>query len=646
MTHALAPHTTRRQKLQTWRRAALSIAAGVAGVLAFCASAQQGNPPALDAQTQSQAIIRHLNSVIQFHRTVHEPIQKAGEPNDVVYRDQAVAQASQIAGFAFQSAKAEAALLSGQNPQAAAPQSSDQQRMQASQARAEQRITDLRQRLAVLDRQIAAAPARKLEELQTQRNQLQAALDLSMAMKDALEKITSFSRGAAGKGLVADVERLQQSIPELQGNDNKTSYPQITTVESALSSGVVTQSSVLIDLAESRHTLQTLLDQNEKLHQQVLALRTPMVAILRGLIATGQQLSDDAAPPAQDNGAPAEAPPVAPADLKSITTRFKSVSAATVPLSQEMIVLDQSRANLSAWQSSLTNEYGRILNALMLRILVIALALAVIFGGGELWTRATTRYIRDMRRRRHFLIIRRIIVGFLSVLVVVFGFFTQFHSLATFAGLITAGVAVGLQTILLSVAAYFFIIGRYGIKVGDRITIASVTGEVIEVGLVRFYVMELAGSSNELNPTGRVAVFSNAVLFQPTTPLYKQVPGTAYSWHELIVKLSDAAYYKTVCGEILKIIESVYHEYRPAVLRQHQAVQNWMQTNIAAPEIESRLQFTKGTFQFWARFPVEIHEADATDEKITHALLDLMASNPAFKAGVAAPPTIQSAVRG
>ncbi|HKO13895.1 MAG TPA: hypothetical protein VJV22_18140, partial [Acidobacteriaceae bacterium] len=391
MTLALGPDTIRRQKQRTWRRVALSIAAGV---LALCASAQQGNPPVLDAQTQSQAIIRHLNAVIQFYRTVHEPIQKAGEPNDVVYREQAVAQASQIAGFAFQSAKAEAALLSGQNPQAAAPQSTDQQRMQASQARAEQRITDLRQRLAVLDRQIAAAPARKLEELQTQRNQLQAALDLSMAMKDALEKITTFSRGAAGKGLVADVERLQQSIPELQGNDNKTSYPQITTVESALSSGVVTQSSVLIDLAESRHTLQTLLDQNEKLHQQVLGLRTPMVAILRNLIATGQQLSDDAAPPAPDNGAPAEAPPVAPADLKSITTRFKSVSAATVPLSQEMIVIDQSRANLSAWQSSLTNEYGRILNALMLRILVIALALAIILGGGEIWTRATTRYIR------------------------------------------------------------------------------------------------------------------------------------------------------------------------------------------------------------------------------------------------------------
>jgi len=233
---------------------------------------------------------------------------------------------------------------------------------------------------------------------------------------------------------------------------------------------------------------------------------------------------------------PAPSTPAQP-DIETITTRFKALSAATVPLSQEIIVLEQSRANLAAWQTSVEREYTSVFHALLLRILVIAIALAVIIGGGEIWTRATNKYIRDMRRRRQILIVRRVAVGFLSAIVILFGFVTQFNSLATFAGFITAGIAVGLQTVLLSVAAYFFIIGRYGIKVGDRITIASVTGDVIDVGLVRFYIMELAGSGTELRPSGRIAVFSNAVLFQATTPLYKQMPGTEFAWHELIVKL-------------------------------------------------------------------------------------------------------------
>jgi len=43
-------------------------------------------------------------------------------------------------------------------------------------------------------------------------------------------------------------------------------------------------------------------------------------------------------------------------------------------------------------------------------------------------------------------------------------------------------------------AAYFFIIGRYGVQVGDRMTITGVTGDVVEVDLLRFYLRELAGS--------------------------------------------------------------------------------------------------------------------------------------------------------
>ena len=82
------------------------------------------------------------------------------------------------------------------------------------------------------------------------------------------------------------------------------------------------------------------------------------------------------------------------------------------------------------------------------------------------------------------MVIRRFVMGFLIFVVIVMGFASVVSSLATFAGLLTAGnQAVGLQTILLSVAAYFFVIGRYGISVGDRVSVAGVGRvNVIDVG--------------------------------------------------------------------------------------------------------------------------------------------------------------------
>ena len=633
--------------------------------------------PGLDVQAQAQAITAHLNSVIQFYRSLTQPIQKAGEPNDVVYRDQAVAEAAQIANLAFQSAKAEAAVLSGsttaspagpksgsQPSSPAAPPanaSPKQQRLLATEKDIETRIADLKSREAALDDQIAVAKPKAIPALQSQKKQVQAALDLAYAMKDAVQKLLSMSANAGGTGLAADVDRLQRSVPELNSK-NKTSFPQLTNIESAMSAGVVSQAEAMFDLLEARHSLGLLIEQNDKLHQQALDLRTPLATILRGLVQEGNQLSNQAeqAPPPSSRtpGKPQPQPSTGPqppsqtqaqtpqAELESIATRFKAIAAASVPLSEEVLLLEQSHANLSAWQTSVDREYDSILQALLLRILVIAIALGVIIGGGNIWTRATNKYVPNMRRRHQLLIVRRVVVGFLSVIVLLFGFVTQFNSLATFAGFITAGIAVGLQTILLSVAAYFFIIGRYGIKVGDRITVASVTGDVIEVGLVRFYLMELAGAGPQLNPTGRVAVFSNAVLFQAGTPLYKQVPGTGYAWHELTVKLADAADYQMVSDAVMKEIRAIYEEYRPSIERQHHTMQNWMQSSINAPEVESRLLLTAGVFELWVRFPVQISHAAETDEKITHALLNLIASNPAIKQAIAAPPSIQPSIRG
>jgi len=90
-------------------------------------------------------------------------------------------------------------------------------------------------------------------------------------------------------------------------------------------------------------------------------------------------------------------------------------------------------------------------------------------------------------------------------------------------GLITAGVAVALQTVILSGVAYFFFIGRFGVRVGDRVTITNITGDVIEIGLFRIYLMELSGSRTRPatdRPSRRLLQLRS---LQPSA-FYKQLP--------------------------------------------------------------------------------------------------------------------------
>ncbi|HTW46233.1 MAG TPA: hypothetical protein VMD58_11850 [Acidobacteriaceae bacterium] len=475
-------------------------------------------------------------------------------------------------------------------------------------------------------------------------------------MADALGRIVSTVGASNKNGLTAQITQLENSNPGIASNRATVVAPTLETLNAVRSAGLTSQARTAIDLLTAKSAIDSLLDESEYLQRQATNLRAPLIALLRNTIQEGQTLSQSTTSPVGQkpannihNSRTLPSATSQPADtvdqFKELTATFKALSSATVPLSQEIITLQENQANLQAWSTAVDQEYDLLLHMILVRVLLIAIALLVILFLSEVWRRATRRYVRDMRRRRQLHVVRRLVTGFLIGLVLIFGLITQFSSLATFAGLLTAGIALGLQTILLSVAAYFFIIGRYGIKVGDRITIAGVTGDVLEVGLVRFYMMEMAGNATDLYATGRVAVFSNAVLFQAATPLYKQMPGTEYQWHELIIQLNPDADYRAAAQQILAAVRSIYDGYREQIERQHKDLESWIDSSLEVPELQSNLQLVDNGLQFWVRFPVIIRQAAGIDEQISTSVLRLIADNPDIKAAVVSQPTIKAALK-
>ncbi len=270
-----------------------------------------------------------------------------------------------------------------------------------------------------------------------------------------------------------------------------------------------------------------------------------------------------------DQATSGKVPPASPQQFQELTDHFKRISAVVLPLSQEIVVLDQASANLVEWRTAILRESKYAARALFVRVGMILLAAGRRSGfvGGH-GARLTYKYIHDARRRRQFLLMRRFVMGFLIGVVLILGFVSEFSSLATFAGFVTAGIAVGLQTVLLSVAAYFFVVGRYGIHVGDRVSVSGVTGDVIDISLIRLYLMELAGTGIDLYPTGRVVVFSNSVLFQAATPLFKQIPGTEYAWHEVAFNLVPGGNHKLAQEKLFQAVNAVHDQYREGFERQ------------------------------------------------------------------------------
>lgn len=612
-----------------------------------------------DPARRNKQILNHLNAVLRYWRQAESPMQKVGEPSDLIYRNQAVDYAARIASDAFTSAAAEAALLQPyeQNASGSSGQPSQAERIAAMQLQISKQIASLKVQESILLRKAAAAHGAKAQELQRQLEQTQGQLELNNAIADALVRLTKDSRNTGATALQSQVEQIERSAPDLTNTKIRLAAPALESISAVRAAGVITKARMLFEVLNTRGSLDQLIFSTKQLRGQVNDLRQPLILTLRATVKKGEQIAmtppaTAAAPGASRSKAaqPGSIPMPASDNVRKsyddLTRNFQSLAAATMPLSDELLVLDQMQADLTSWRSSVDEEYRTILTSLLTRVAAIVIALCIIYALGFLWRRVTARYIRDMRRRRQWTVMRRLIMGFLTVVVLIFGFVTQFSSLATFAGFITAGLAVGLQTILLSLAAYFFIIGRYGVRVGDRISIANVTGDVIEVGLLRFYVLEVASGSSTLSqPTGRVAVFSNAILFQAATPLYKQLPGTEYTWHQILVKLAPDKDYHTAVQRILDCVQGVYDTYRPQVERQHRNLEGWMDMPLDPPVIQSALQLQDGGLQLWIRYPAALRGDLKQDEKVVEAILQLMAGDEEVRSAVQAPPVIQPSMK-
>ena len=604
-------------------------------------------------QLDRDAMLGHLNAAINWYRSATSKVQTVGLPSDAVYQDNAQNLAAQVVRLAFESARAEAQIITagkaagGSEPNQTPETPTQEERLAQFATQVRARIEQDEAQLATLDKQIAAASGSKAKNLADEREKVRGDLELAKAMQDAVQRMTTFIESnseTSTKGLQGSINELARSIPEVLGTG---SAPNAAT-KAAISAQPISQSSgglagdakAVYDQMRSIHQIDQLVKETASLRDIATNLQKPLRASLSETVQHGRELSNLSATPGS------QAPQATPQEFLALTNQFKRLSSALIPLNQEIVLLDESRANFLEWRRALVRESGYAVRSLLTRVLGLALALGFVFALSEAWRRLTFRYISDMRRRRQFLILRRFVVGFLIVIVILMGFISEFSSLATFAGFVTAGIAVGLQAVLLSVAAYFFVVGRYGISVGDRISIAGVTGDVIDIGLVRMYLVELAGTGIELYPTGRIVVFSNAVLFQPATPLYKQIPGTSYAWHEVAVSLAPGANYKLVQDKLTEVVNSVYAQYRAGIEKQYGDIERRVEIALRAPDTEAKLQFVDTGLELIVRYPVEIRKAPEVDDNITRKLLEVINNDPELKAAVLGSPRIRAAVRG
>jgi small-conductance mechanosensitive channel len=385
------------------------------------------------------------------------------------------------------------------------------------------------------------------------------------------------------------------------------------------SAGLIALATELFTLRAHRADLDDVLRQTDSVLKGLDEIRAPLVNTARDFMRQTDSVSTqthDAAEAIRTRQT-----------LQDAAVQFKQISTVIVPLAEQAIATEASRGTLGEWRDRLSCQIGTTLRFLIFRAMALTVVVAVVLLLSEIWRRATFRYLHDTRRRRQFLLLRRVVVSIAILIVVIIGVVSEVGSLATYVGFVTAGVAVAMQNVILAVVAYFFLIGRYGVRVGDRITLAGVTGNVIDIGLVRIYLMELAGG--DFHATGRIVVLSNAVLFQPAA-LFKQVPGADYVWRVVTLTVASDADAQLVEERLRAAADSVYEDYRPSIEAQHATLQRYVNIETLVPHPEVTVRLTSAGLECVVRYPADPARVAATNRKMVDILRTAVAKEPAL----------------
>ena len=478
---------------------------------------------------------RFLEQSLTWYRSITRAEQLNAEPPNFFLLDETQPIAQQILRLSFEFARADAAItarssgsMNSGNSQETAT-SSDAARILALNTQLKIELRSAHSLLADLTQKSASKQGSGRARLKAAMEDTQSRVDLLESESNAVSALAEFlkqtSEAQTGNGDLASlVEELARTVPEISAASVPTTPSTAYATRSGDAPDAANQFGILGLLASARmldrelHIVDDTMAQTSSLLTAERNVRNPIADSVNQIVKAGMvnnvQLSD--LPALEANKA----------QLDALTAQVNEVSPVIVALDKQDVLLGIYRAHLAERQQTILQHSRRAWKKLLIRSAMLAsIILIVAIFGRALRHVAEKRLVDADRQRITSLVVRS--ASWLAVCgVCAVGLGAEWKTLATFVGLLTAGLAVALQNVILATLGYFLLGSRRGIKIGDRIQFSGITGDVIDLGLLQFQLKEYDANKHEF--TGRVATFSNSCVFvSPAVGLVKMksLPG-------------------------------------------------------------------------------------------------------------------------
>lgn len=208
---------------------------------------------------------------------------------------------------------------------------------------------------------------------------------------------------------------------------------------------------------------------------------------------------------------------------------------------------------LREWLQGLTGVEAltaeRLLDSFVVILVVAVLRWVVVLAAARRWDDIRIRYRWKKTTLYLAVIVITVLVGRLWL--------EGVGSLVTYFGILSAGLAIALKELVSNFVGWAFIVWRRPFEVGDRVQIGDVAGDVIDLRIFQFTLLEIGNWVDADQSTGRVVHVNNGRIFADNLANFSK--GFQHIWNEVPVLVTFESNWRKA-KEILANIANMHGE--------------------------------------------------------------------------------------
>lgn len=226
----------------------------------------------------------------------------------------------------------------------------------------------------------------------------------------------------------------------------------------------------------------------------------------------------------------------------------------------------------------------------------------------------------EMKRMYHQRKTVQYTLVFIGLLLIGNIWISNFQSITTFLGLLSAGIAIALKDIFVNIAGWMLIYIKKPFDVGDRIQIGEFKGDVVDLRLMHFSILEVGNWVDAEQSTGRIIHIPNGKVFTDPQANYSQ--GFDYIWNEQQLYISLDSDYKKA-QQILKeimyaLMQDSFKNIERAMMKAHK--EHFIHFGQYTPTVYTKIN--ERGIQLSLRYLCHPRKRRVYEQQVTEAILE------------------------